>query len=532
MQEKVYSNHHFMFPFRWDILTSGFKISDIKENISFDDRTNLDVIKDKFGKWNRKKFQLSNAINELDIAAYNEFNYFHEFVAKTVFDFDYPWKKNQQIIKYFEFEFDKKLINKYIIEYLEEDTQNKDRYIKRNLELLIDGITLHFFNTGVGVLTYNLSNNLFQDKNSILKINEFGRRMYPQFLPLDDVKKSFLANKITLQINTSIFIEEDFTIFEKFNSILSESESYRLPKYIRELFSEDFIFKMTDDALTEEKILISKVTDDRMFFMSWYGNDFISNEITNEFNLSKKINSDWLYSYVFGDKEIKNSIANSLLQEKHLEDHIYTRWIEKGTVYGISRDSFVALTPNNWYGSTLIRTHMNTMYYTIAVLCLAQRTSILKFTTEIANIADLAKLEEEKKTIANIKEVYKNYIEFINKLYFREITPQIQGIELYNQFQKLLNIDKEITDLDNEISELHQYVSLIQDERRNEEAAKLNKIAAIFLPATLAFGILGANFFGEEKFFSEFFSVKSWSWIIIGFIPSIIIYYILKNKKP
>ena len=172
MEEKVFSNHHFMFPFRWDILTSGFKISDIKENISFDDRTNLDAIKDKFGNWSRKKFQLTSTVNELDTDAYNEFNYFHEFVAKTVFDFDYPWKKNQQIVKYFEYNLDKSLTNKYSIEYLENDKQNKDEYLIKNYELNIEGITLHFFNTGVGVLTYNLSNSSYRDADSILKINE------------------------------------------------------------------------------------------------------------------------------------------------------------------------------------------------------------------------------------------------------------------------------------------------------------------------------------------------------------------------
>lgn len=499
MEEKVFSNHHFMFPFRWDILTSGFKISDIKENISFDDRTNLDAIKDKFGNWSRKKFQLTSTVNELDTDAYNEFNYFHEFVAKTVFDFDYPWKKNQQIVKYFEYNLDKSLTNKYSIEYLENDKQNKDEYLIKNYELNIEGITLHFFNTGVGVLTYNLSNSSYRDADSILKINEYGRRMYPQFLPLDTVKKAFLANKITLQINTASVIEEDFTTFNNLNSILSAFEPYRLPRYIRELFSEEFIFKMTDVVLIGEKILITKVTDDRMFFMSWYGNDEIAKTITTSFTVTKKLKNDWLYAYIFGDKEIKNSIANSVHQEKHLEEHTYTRWIEDGTVYGISRDSFVALTPDNRFGSTIIRSHMNTMYYTIAVLCLAQRTSILKFTAEIANIADLAKLEEEKKTIANIKEVYKNYIEFINKLYFREITPQIQGIELYNQFQKLLNIDKEITDLDNEISELHEYVSLLQNDEQNRNASLLNKVAFIFLPITVVFGVLGANFFPSDN---------------------------------
>ncbi|MBL0286673.1 MAG: hypothetical protein IPQ19_04465 [Bacteroidetes bacterium] len=160
------------------------------------------------------------------------------------------------------------------------------------------------------------------------------------------------------------------------------------------------------------------------------------------------------------------------MKAKQLKAHTYDRWLNYGTIYGMTRDSFVCLSDTG-FGKKLTMQHMNTMYYTLSVLCLAQRTSVLKFTAEVANLADLAKIDPDKKLIDNIKGVYKNYIEFINKLYFREITPQIQGIEIYNQFQKILNLENEIKDLDSEISELHEYVSLIQTERQNSNDTKI-----------------------------------------------------------
>jgi len=516
----IYSQHHFMFPFRWDILPKGFEPEEVKENISFDKRTDLDKgIPDTFGNWERCKYKLTGENEFIDHEAYNEFTYFHKYVSKALFDFDHPLKTSLSVVKYFEYKINKDLPNQYIIEYLENNSSNQ-------IELELEGITLHFFNTGVGVLSFNLINKLEsqKEKEVILKINEYGRRIYPQFLGKNGIqatKESILANKITLIINRQLMAVEDFSWYNLHENNPTVAEPHRLPSFITGLFPELFTFCVTA-TLADEKILISKVGDDRMFFQCWYGNNDLAGKIKDE--------NDWLYCYIFGDKGIPG-IANKSMQKGHLNTHTYGRWKDYGTLFGFARDSFVAISSDS---KTLIennapdlRIHMRTMYYTLCALCLAQRASVLKFTAEVANLADLAKLEENKALVGSIKDLYKNYIEFINKLYFREITPQIQGIDIYNQFHEILNLKEEIKDLDDEINDLNSYVSLLQDDKRNEEAATFNKWAAIFLPATIMFGIFGSNFFEKESFWP----LLEITWIGIGFIPSVIFYYIYKMKR-
>ena len=79
---------------------------------------------------------------------------------------------------------------------------------------------------------------------------------------------------------------------------------------------------------------------------------------------------------------------------------------------------------------------------------------------------------------------------FLNRIYFREVTSQIQGIELYTMFQEAMNLEKEVKDLDNEIQELFEYQNM-QEQRR------LNKIASLFLPITLITSFLGMNTFDD-----------------------------------
>lgn len=525
--ESPYSHHHFMFPFRWDSLPEGFQVTDIKENISFDQRTHLASMPNEMGKWRRKIFSFRDETDAFKPTNYNEFTYFHEFVSQAIYDFPYAWKRNQEVLKYYEYDIVEN--SRYIINIPENGK------ILR-LILTLDGITLHLYNTGVGVLTFNLTNELESQSSpeTILKINEFGRRIYPQFMGDNGnkaCKGELLADSIELDIGEEPIVE-DFSWYSIENIYLKPQVPYQFPRHITALFPPEFVFTI-DFTLPAGKILITKITDDRMFFLSWYGNDELTGTIAEDFKTNGCLTNDWWYAHIFGDKAIRGSIANARMQKEHLENHSYGRWIGYGAIYGMSRDSFVCLTNNSGFARDHIRVHMQTIYYNLMVLCLAQRASILKFTSEVANLADLAKIEKDKKLIANIREIYKNYIEFINKLFFREVTPQIQGIELYCQIQKVMKIEKEISALDREIGELYQYVSLLQDSERNEEATRLNWLAMLFLPFTVVFGILGANIVSQS--FIEKWQRGTWMALLAGCLISLFIsgciFLLYKLKK-
>lgn len=89
--------------------------------------------------------------------------------------------------------------------------------------------------------------------------------------------------------------------------------------------------------------------------------------------------------------------------------------------------------------------------------------------------------------------MYKEYIRFVNQIYFRNVTVQDQGIEMYDMLLKQFASGEQIKDLDEEIGELYQYITLLVDQNRNENGEYLNKLAAIFLPATILTGMFGMN---------------------------------------
>ena len=219
-----------------------------------------------------------------------------------------------------------------------------------------------------------------------------------------------------------------------------------------------------------------------------------------------------------------------------LEKHTYDRWINYGTLYGMSSESLVILTtPFHEQFSKLLAIHTQTIYYQMAIICLAQRATMLRVQSEVTEIKDLVNTKNHDDTIIilkSISELYQNYIEFINKLYFREITSQIQGIEMYSKMQDVMNIHRDIKDLDGEIEELHTYSSMIEQkiivDQQTQFAKKqsnLNKIAFIFLPSTLLAGILGMNVFDGEN--ALYLSNNTIDWYPIFYVGLVILIAII-----
>lgn len=516
---EIHSIHTFMFPFRWDYITSNKS----KECDSYSKRTNLSDFDRVFSSCNTLKRNIFKI--DTDNENYNEFTYFHEYARKALYDTgDVTNSVNKNEVVYYDL--DGSSDDFFCIELID----------GKRYELKIDNVCLHIYSTGIGILSLNLSNFRYKKAEDILIINGYGRRIYPQFLKnnnLESTKKALLADRISGKIGKIVF-EEDFSQYE--NSISTDS-TFLPPDFIKKIFgyqgqeeestSRSFVFRKSHER--KGNIRISKLTDDRMFYLSYFKNAnkvnyLAEKDISGGIEKYKYLKDPFWYAYLFGDTNGKDiTIKNESLQGDLITKSSYSRWVDyknqggyDGSLFGMTRDSFVCI--GNW--SELI-IHMQTMYYQMAILCLAQRASVLRFSYEVSLITD--QLEENKDATRDIKDLYKNYIQFINKIYFREVTSQLQGIEMYNQFQNVMGLEKDVKDLDNEIRELHTYISMV-------EQSNLSKVAVWFLPAGVLVGLLGMNTYSDDVFKLEYeFNSQAWAWI--GIVISISILSVILLTK-
>jgi len=468
----LYSSHIFMFPFRFDWNENGFQRNEYAfyKDESVQKRVSLDQLHEKLTtqkqKWNYKPFNVEEN--------YNEYAYFYDYARDAIYNRG-AYSKDA------------------ISNYYDKDGLKGERFelnIKgKEYTLTIAGVTLRVFSTGVAILSLELENREHHEFSDILRINDFGRRIYPQFVvdgKVEVTKEAFLAQSIKIP---ALKIEENFE-----RDVYNETF---IGRHIMGLLDEDVF---TQNEKKEKHYYVQPSIDDRMFVVSWCRNKLLSSTLRSK-NSSDYLSNDKWYKYVFVDNDGDANVQNDAMKEKLLKDATYDRWSGYGTFFGFSRYSFVALEEGDF-----VKSHMSSMYFQMITLLLATRTSILRFSDEIAALASDEQIESEKLT-----KLYQRYLTFYNRLYFKEVTHQDQGIELYDMALKQMKIVEHIEKLDGKFTKLFEFAKMQSDDKQSESMDKLSLLGAIFLPPSLMVGILSIGIFDynntDNANFMVFFAI-------------------------
>ncbi|WP_025843345.1 hypothetical protein [Porphyromonas gingivicanis] len=491
MENNAYSRHIFIFPFQWDYIAK-------KKYPSYNDRTDIKKFDELFSEVSplkRHYFEIGASEER-----YNEYTYFHPFARRALFGTE----KHTSVYHY----------------ELSDTQGTYNISVKADggsttYSLQLEKIVVSVFDTGVGTVAYFLRNDKHTAFEDILRINDSGRRIYPQYMVKGNrlkAKDSFLADRIYGSLGVLNFDDD----FRQFEGEISHKNTFLPPDHIRQVFGYNKMDRTEDDGYQKfvfhqeserkEIIRISPVMDDRMFFITYYHSPdyaqklkdkvpFLPREEENIVNKDEDFEDLW-FRYLFGDGRGK-SVANASVQREDVKRTTYARWSGGGTLFGLTKDSLVGISNEDFIGD-----HITTMYYQMATLSLVQRSTILRFSNEIATITQqILDKKTKRKTEKQVKELYGNYIRFLNETYFREVTPQIQGIEMYDMLQNNMNIRKDAKALDEEMGELFNYTEL-------EEQGVLNKTANRYLPLTLFVAILSTYALQRGKLFNKIFETQ------------------------
>lgn len=453
-----YSYHIFMFPFRWEPLS--------RKQQSFCERFNLNkIIPKSDSKW---EIVSEPSEREKKIELYNEKNYFHSFVHPVLYN--NPESENIDILH-----FEREEIKKNSLTY-EIGIKNSLPYV-----LQLEEITLDLFATGTGVLIFHCLNNSNSKFADIKKINQYGRRVYPPFIgkenEIDDTKDSELADYIKISgLNAD---------YERYKDNFSE---YSVTDYWK---PAKFINNLIDDLDSDLKV--EPIIDDRMFTMCWTFNSEHSLLIEKRYEDYTK--SDIWHEYLYVDSG-KSTCQNDEMQKELLNNHTYLRWQKEGTLYGITRFSFMAISKDDWYPRNIIFPYFRTIYAKMVMLSLVQRATVLNFSAEVTRLSNINDNDVKSETI-KLDTFYRAYVQFINKVYHREISAQDQGIELYDMLQENLRIEKHAKELEKEIKELCNYVNLLKTNQTGERMRMLTILTGSIVIPNLILNILNHRFFAK-----------------------------------
>ena len=478
--EPLYSYHAFLFPFEWNYRRPTGPL--------LEDQTDLQRLEQLMSApgsaWERRGAWTAPS----SLLQFNEVAYFYDFVRPVLYDTGKPDSFQRHYYYRLPGPPD-------AAEYRIEVPSGREYKLK------IDDIVVSYYDTGVGVLAFHLYNKEVDQSapEDILAINAFGRRIYPPYFGSNtgllgqqaffddaDWEKGLQRTLEAKQMAQSIAILADGKVLahEDFSSWLRDQNLNREPDLVRHLLPAAILLELE----------LQPVLDDRMFTVCWYGNKGLAQDLTGQTPDQHYKTHDWWYQYVFVDSD-GATVQNDEMKKKLLEGATNARWAGYGTFYGLSRYSFMALSGEctaHPFNRTLA-SHTMTIYYKIALLGLVQRACLLRFSQEVTNISQLPK--DDKHIAARVGSLYKQYIRFINKIYFREVTAQEQGTELYDILQEQMWLDDQVKDLDRELQELHQYVLILEEDRRNSKLDVLTYIGAFFVVPSFIGTYFGINDF-------------------------------------
>lgn len=490
-----YSYHTFIYPFSFKEIG--------KLNI---DTSNPDC------EWEKEPFFNKDTSEKLGKASseekeeyklqYNAYQYFFPKARKNMFNEE----NSDDISTLYRYKLDKEN-SFYIIKKTFYKTVNgiQNEEMKVEAELKLKALRVNIFSKlKVGVLSFEMEYHPTEaDKEKAFEkalfINDFGRRLFPPYLVNKNEKLS-TADIIEVKLETNRYEKREGTIITinyrdkngKFNDV---------PELI-----EKILVKGNEKKSREEEI-ISPILDDRMFVVSLIRDD----ELSNSYNLKKagigtknlKIENkkyyklaERIYMFLFVDSESCSCQNREMLKEK-LENHLYTRWVECGTIHGVTEYSMICITSTD---EKIINSVINPfiMHYTEMVkLGLIQRASLVKLETEIGEICTDIENNKDTKRIEN---VWKNYILFQNQILLPEVTFQDQGVEIYQIIKKTLKIEDMNKYIDDELNNLHDLASMESNEIERQASEKLNISLNLLtvLGTILALINLGQDYIGGD----------------------------------
>ena len=194
-----------------------------------------------------------------------------------------------------------------------------------------------------------------------------------------------------------------------------------------------------------------------------------------------------MYSIVYIDATTSSCQSMHDIQALLSRD-LYTRWIDYGTLYASTHHSFVAISTSDCPGYLI--DYFLTLYVDMTILTLIQRATIIVY----QNYASLLTkgIEADKKNITQAKlntllNLHEKYIGFQNQLLFFEVSPEEQGMELYQMLVKSLYINEEKDALAEQFKSLYDVTNANQNSTFSKYAAIMASIALVFTSITFIY---------------------------------------------
>lgn len=344
-------------------------------------------------------------------------------------------------------------------------------YVVNDYELPIYAYELHLYHFGIGILFIHIKNEKYKDVDDIRKINDYGRRISIPFLPDSPGRFILCAEKIGIRSKT----EEYITDFRSAVKTWSEKKEAVDQEVINCLMQPtEFLFQLV--GCTKKQI--ETTSDDRMFTFCLLRDNSLSKEIEQHYSEETDELIKKLYQIIHADPD-DVTCQNREMRKRILQNAVYERWSDYGTLYGVTNYSMLCITSESEFINAGVVKPFLIEYKYLVSLVLAQKIGISMFSElagDIVKGVDDSKLIN-KKQVKNLINLQEQYITFKNQLLILEASAQEQGVELYQLLRQQMQIADEQAILDEQLESLYEVTNVSNGNRIEGVGIKLAVLA-------------------------------------------------------
>lgn len=437
-QAKAKSVHIFVWPFKIKETVPGKGDSKIRGFVN-------ECVKGQ--KWKKKNLSISHKKPEDE--DYREcfmLNQYLTIPARQIFmpdnEGDSFWRK-EDICSIYEYQMEEDEKYEYLIAVGEKEYR-----------LPVASIELHLYHHGVGMLFIRVINENYSTIKDIKLINDYGRRISLPFIPEEEEGYILCADMLGIVKRIQGKEEKHCTCFRQMIRDFCEGKYEKAGNLNR---TAEFLFELLNYKQPGENFLIEPIADDRMFLFALIRDNELSEKIEKKQWKTDETFGQMLYSVLYADAE-DATCQDVDMRKELLQNAVYPRWIDYGTMYGVTGYSIICLTSESEAVKHSVVRPFLVEYIYLLSLTLTQKIGIELFSEaagEIVEGFDKEGVISRKKTkrLINLQE---QYITFKNQVLILEVSSQEQGIEIYRLLQKQFLIEQEQGLLNEQLESLYE----------------------------------------------------------------------------
>jgi hypothetical protein len=235
------------------------------------------------------------------------------------------------------------------------------------------------------------------------------------------------------------------------------------------------------EDFNEIKKKLNETQTDRMYVNVAYGLAGIAPEMKIAKERYERLFSLALYVDEGTDswKKMNGYVYDYKFTQNLMKQDMITRWKGLSTYSGYTIYSNVHFGSSWFFNNVIAPQHVPYIYGHMLVVGLFYQASLRYFAKKVSIATKKLTTQNYEESQKEFRKLREEFIIFTNDYWFRDITDQIQGIEIFEKQTKSLRLNEEYALIKDEMERADEYIDALRKEHTDQTTKRISIIAGI-----------------------------------------------------